>query len=222
MERRIIDLHNHTFFSDGELIPNELVQSARFKGYSVVGISDHVDFTNYDEILNKLLGAKEFLNSYDDINVFIGVEITHVKPSLIEKLVYKIREKGAEYVIVHGETIIEPVEKGTNRAAIDSCVDILAHPGFISDEDVKLASKNNVFLELTKRKGHSLTNGHVARLAQKYSAPLIVGSDSHTYSDIYSSFEEYKSIFLGSGLDDKEFDFYYKKVMGKIESIKIL
>lgn len=212
MEKSIIDLHNHSFFSDGELIPNELVQSARAKCYKLVGISDHVDFTNYKEILDKLLSAKDTLNSYNDIKVMIGVEITHINPKLMEKLVYNVRECGADYVIVHGETIIEPVPPYTNRSAIEACVDILAHPGFITDEEVKLAAKNKVFLEITKRKGHSLTNGHVARLAQKYSANMIIGSDSHTYSEIYSSFEEYMNVFKGAGLSDSDFWDTYRSV----------
>ena len=70
-------------------------------------------------------------------------------------------------IVLHGETVVEPLEKGTNRAAIESGIDILAHPGLISEEDVKLAAKLNVNLEITTRKGHSLTNGHVAKLAVK-------------------------------------------------------
>jgi hypothetical protein len=30
------------------------------------------------------------------------------------------RKAGAEIIVVHGETIAEPVEKGTNRAAVNN------------------------------------------------------------------------------------------------------
>ncbi len=39
------------------------------------------------------------------------------------------KELGAEIVVVHGETSVEPVAPGTNNASVElSDVDILAHP----------------------------------------------------------------------------------------------
>ena len=66
--------------------------------------------------------------------------------------------------MVHGETPVEPVPAGTNHAAINAGVDLLAHPGIIAEEDVKLAAAKGVALEITARKGHSLGNGRVAAL----------------------------------------------------------
>ena len=67
----------------------------------------------------------------------------------------------ADLVVVHGETMAEPVVKGTNRAAVDcEFVDVLAHPGFITLDEARIATANGVHLELTSRRGHSLTNGH--------------------------------------------------------------
>jgi len=42
----MIDLHTHSLLSDGELLPLELARRARVKGYTVLGITDHVDATN--------------------------------------------------------------------------------------------------------------------------------------------------------------------------------
>ena len=39
------DLHTHTVFSDGELIPAELVRRAMVLGHDVIAITDHVDMT---------------------------------------------------------------------------------------------------------------------------------------------------------------------------------
>jgi histidinol phosphatase-like PHP family hydrolase len=69
--------------------------------------------------------------------------------------------------------------------AIESSVDILAHPGLITEEEVLLAKEHSVYLELTSRKGHSLTNGHVAQLAHRIEAPLILNSDAHAPGDIW-------------------------------------
>jgi len=127
----MIDLHTHSIFSDGELIPSELVRRAVVNGYSAIAITDHVDFSNIEFVLN---GIKKtaYLEDVWDIQVLAGVEITHVPPQKISKLVNKARELGARIVLVHGETLTEPVIPGTNRAAIEAGVDILAHPGLIS------------------------------------------------------------------------------------------
>ena len=53
-------------------------------------------------------------------------------------------------MILHGETICEPVALGTNRAGIEAGVDILAHPGLISEEEVRMAAGNGVHLEVTR------------------------------------------------------------------------
>ncbi|MEO0250245.1 MAG: PHP domain-containing protein, partial [candidate division WOR-3 bacterium] len=44
----MIDLHTHTFFSDGELVPSELAHRAFEKGYKVIGITDHADASNME------------------------------------------------------------------------------------------------------------------------------------------------------------------------------
>jgi histidinol phosphatase-like PHP family hydrolase len=92
---------------------------------------------------------------------------------------------GAWLVVVHGETSVEPVEKGTNLAAVQSrYVDILAHPGLITIEEASLAAQNNIFLEITSRKGHSVSNAHVASVSQKAKARLLVNSDAHNENDL--------------------------------------
>ena len=50
---------------------------------------------------------------------------------------------------MHGETICEPVAPGTNRAAIEAGVDILAHPGLITEEEARLAASKGVLLEVS-------------------------------------------------------------------------
>jgi len=82
---------------------------------------------------------------------------------------------GAEIVVVHGETIVEPVIKGTNWSAVNCPeVDILAHPGLITDEEVEIAKDNDIALEISSRRGHCLGNGHVAKLALEVGADLVV------------------------------------------------
>ncbi len=195
----MIDLHTHTLFSDGELLPSELVRRAEALGYRALAITDHVDFSNFRFVLENLLEAVEVLNETTSLTVIPGVEITHVPPVKIPELIELCRKEGAKIVVVHGETVVEPVKEGTNEAAIEGKADILAHPGLISEREVELAKENGVFLEITTRRGHSITNGHVARLATAVGAPLVINTDSHSPSDLVPRSFALK-VGLGAGL----------------------
>jgi len=175
----MIDLHTHTLLSDGALIPAEHIRRAQHTGYRIVGISDHADMSTMGSILPILLEAARIENELGEVSVLVGIELTHVRPVHIDQATAKARDLGAQYVIVHGETIVEPVEKGTNLAAIEAGVDILAHPGLITEDEVKLAADKGVRLEISGKSGHSLCNGHVASFAMKHGATLMFGSDSH-------------------------------------------
>ena len=175
----MIDLHTHSIFSDGELIPSELVRRLESMGYSAVAITDHVDSSNLDFIVPRIMQVSEDLNVFQTVKVVPGVELTHVPPRQISSLVAKARDLGARLVLVHGETIVEPVARDTNLAAIEAGADVLAHPGMISEKEAKMAAERGVFLEISARKGHSFTNGHVARLAMEVGASLILNSDAH-------------------------------------------
>ena len=171
----MIDLHSHTFASDGELVPAEHARRAEVQGVEVLGITDHADASNADECIERIERAKETA----PIRVLSGVEVTHVPPEKIERVVGTARDAGADIVVAHGETPVEPVAEGTNRAAIEAGVDVLGHPGLIEREDAELAAKKDVRLEITARGGHSLANGHVARVAEETGAALVVNTDSH-------------------------------------------
>ena len=204
-EKSVIDLHTHSLLSDGVLLPSELVRRAQVKGYSCIGITDHVDMSNFEEVIGQLIRICSPLTSATGVRVIPGVELTHIPPVLIPEFVEKVRGAGAKLVLVHGETIVEPVAPGTNRAAIEASVDILAHPGVISPEDVKLACRNSVCLEVSGRKGHSLSNGHVAKLAGEFGAGLVFGSDTHEPGDLLV-LEEIKKICVGAGLTEDGFN----------------
>jgi len=179
----MIDLHTHSLFSDGALIPSELIRRFEAMGYLAVAITDHVDSSNLDHVVPSIVRVAEELNHAQSVKVIPGVELTHVPPVFIPSLVRRAREMGARLVVVHGETIAEPVAPGTNRAGIEAGADVIAHPGLIRPEEVKLAVSKGVFLEISARKGHSLTNGHVAKLATEVGARLVLNSDSHGPGD---------------------------------------
>ncbi|HUU81340.1 MAG TPA: histidinol phosphate phosphatase domain-containing protein [Acidobacteriota bacterium] len=195
----MIDLHTHSLFSDGELIPSELVRRAEAIGYRAVALTDHADSSNLDFIIPRIVKVAEALNRTQTVKVVPGVELTHVPPALIGSLVLKARELGAALVIVHGETVVEPVAQGTNRAGLEAGVDILAHPGLITPDEVALAAKKEIFLEISGRRGHSFTNGHVAKLALEGGARLVLNSDAHAPDDLMTR-ELANKVVEGAGL----------------------
>jgi histidinol phosphatase-like PHP family hydrolase len=197
----MIDLHAHSVFSDGELIPFELMRRAEATGYNALAITDHIDSSNMDFIIPRLVKAIETVRHEISLEVLPGAEITHAPPALIPDLVKEARKLGAKIVIVHGETIVEPVREGTNKAAIEAGADILAHPGLISTEDLLFAKEKNVLLEITSRKGHSLSNGYVAKEALRFGVPLCINTDSHGPEDLITS-DMAKGILLAAGLEE--------------------
>jgi putative hydrolase len=200
----MIDLHTHTLLSDGELLPLELARRAKVKGYTILGISDHVDIATIENVATSILKLTKFVQLHEGITVVAGAELTHCPARLIGELTVMARSLGFSYVVVHGETIAEPVEEGTNAAAIEAGVDILAHPGLITEDEVKKAKEKNVLLEISARKGHSLTNGHVAGLARSIGAKLVLNTDSHSPADLIND-DQALRIACGAGLEAADF-----------------
>ncbi len=198
------DFHTHTSLSDGALSPMEMVRRAVVAGYSTVALTDHASTGDMQRILAELIEVCALARKYWKILAIPGIELTHLPAAAIPAAARKAKELGAWIVVVHGETIVEPVEKGTNLAAIGSPdVDLLAHPGLITLEEVKLAAAKGKFLEITSRHGHSLTNGHVAALARSAGAKLVLDSDAHDEGDLHSETFA-RAVLEGAGLHQAE------------------
>jgi len=198
-----IELHCHTIFSDGDLTPSEITRRAMELGHTAIALTDHVDVTNIDFVVPALVKAAELSEDY--ITVIPGVELTYVPPPKIDMMAKRAKALGAKIVVVHGETVAEPaVPPYTNlRSVMSSNVDILAHPGLITLEEAELAAKNDIALEITGRAGHNITNGHVANMARKAGAKMVINSDAHTVGNLMD--EKMATIVAkGAGLTDEE------------------
>lgn len=197
------DLHTHTILSDGEMLPIELIRRMAVLGYTTVAITDHVDPSNATSVIESLVQVRKSAQLFG-IRLLCGIEITHVPPSQIAGIAKEARTTGADIVVVHGETPVEPVAPGTNHAAC-GCrdVNVLAHPGLISLEDALLAAKNNVALEITSRGGHNRTNGHVVQVARETACQIVVDSDAHAPHDLLDERARF-IIAKGAGLTDAE------------------
>jgi histidinol phosphatase-like PHP family hydrolase len=200
----MIDLHTHTLFSDGELLPSELLRRAEVLGLRAIALADHADMSSLDWILPRVIRACEENNACRGIRALPGIELTHLPPELIGRYVAEARRFGAKVVVVHGESPVEPVAPGTNRAAVDAGADILSHPGLISEEDAREAARRGVHLEISGRKGHSLANGHVAALARRTGAPLALNTDAHGPGDLIAE-PTARTVAYGAGLTAEEY-----------------
>ena len=199
----LYDLHTHSILSDGEMLPIELIRRMAVLGYTTVAITDHVDASNTTSVIKSLEQVRESAKIFG-VKLLCGVEITHVPPSQIADLAKLAKTSGADIVIVHGETPVEPVAAGTNHAAC-TCkyVNVLAHPGLITREDAFLAAKNGIALEITSRGGHNRTNGHVVLVARETSCQIVVDSDAHAPHDLLDERAKFV-VAKGAGLTDAE------------------
>ncbi len=202
----VYDFHTHSFLSDGELLPMELIRRAAVNGYQAIGITDHAAPSNMERIIAELTKECNLVKQYWPIEVIPGVELTHVPAGSIPELAAEARRLGAKLVVVHGETLVEPVEPGTNLAAA-SCkdVDILAHPGLLSEEAAILAAQNGVFIEITARGGHNVGNGHVVQVGRRAGVKFVVDSDSHSPENLLTAAWA-RTIAQGAGLTGVEIE----------------
>ncbi len=201
----IHDFHSHTYLSDGGLSPVELIRRCAVNGYATLAITDHAGIGDLGRILTTLRADRDAVRAaWPEIEVWVGVELTHLPPEVIPHAAYRARELGAEIVNVHGETPAEPTAPGTNAAATRcELVDLLVHPGLITEEDAAAARERGIFLELSFGRGHSLGNGHVARTALAVGADLLVNSDGHLPEGLLTA-EWARKIARGAGLTDEQ------------------
>jgi histidinol phosphatase-like PHP family hydrolase len=190
--------------SDGVLNPVELIRRAVVNGYTALGIADHCGRGPMARILAEVGADCALARAHWGFPAFAGVELTHVPASSIAVLAAEAKAAGAAFVVVHGESPVEPVEPGTNLAAC-SCpdVDILAHPGILDDESAAAAAHNGVFLEVTARSGHNTGNGRVVAAARGAGARMILGSDTHAPRDLLTPAFAL-TVLAGAGLSDDE------------------
>jgi histidinol phosphatase-like PHP family hydrolase len=184
----VYDFHTHTCISDGALSPLELVRRALVNNYYAIAITDHVGIGYLERLITEITVDCTLAQRHWNIVAIPGVELTHLPAASIADVSKRAKELGAKLVVVHGETTSEPVEEGTNLAAVSSPhVDILAHPGLITIEEANIAAANNIFLEITAREAHKSTNRHIADIARMSGAKLIINSDAHDELDLLTA-----------------------------------
>ncbi len=207
----IYDFHTHTYLTDGSNSPIELIRIAIVSGYKCIAITDHVSYSNLDFIISRVGKDCQLAKKYWDIDAILGVELTNVPAKSINDMARDAKELGAKLVVVHGESIVEDVEPGTNLEAVKSeYVDILAHPGIFTSKEAEFAVKNGIFIEISYRVGHSLTNGVVANIGREAGVRFLIDSDAHSHLDLFRPGIQEK-VGLGCGLKKDEIKEIFEK-----------
>lgn len=197
------DFHTHSFLSDGVLLPIEALRRAYALNYEVYSVTDHASASTLD-IIPKVVKDCQLATKHWKIIAIPGIELTHVPVGAMDELIDQSLELGAQIIVIHGETISEPVEKGTNlQAAENKKVDILAHPGLLTKEEAELCKKNDIFVEITANRNHALTNGHIVEVGREAGVNFILNTDFHTPRD-FITYEQAELILLGAGLTKEE------------------
>jgi histidinol phosphatase-like PHP family hydrolase len=200
---RRFDFHSHTFLTDGDESATSMWHAAARMGHRLLAITDHVAAEDPKPLLDRLHAeARAFADG--PLRTLVGVELTELPARMIADAARRARRAGAQIVIVHGETLLSPVPEGTNRAAVESGeVDVLAHPGFLTERDAETARANGTCLELSGRGVHGRTNGHVAKTALAAGAALVVDSDAHRPEQLLT-YEIAHQVARGAGLTEAE------------------
>lgn len=192
-------------------MPSEIAVRYLSAGYNCIAITDHADYSNIKATTGAIVNFCHHWPKKFPIKVLPGIELTHLPLSQFKPLASYARKRGIKIIIAHGETIVEPVIKGTNAAALEADIDILAHPGLITDEETRLAKKKGIFLEVTSRVDHRDTNSQVVEKALKFGAKLILNNDSHRIEDIITPVQLIK-VGIDAGLSRKQIEILNRKV----------
>jgi histidinol phosphatase-like PHP family hydrolase len=182
-----------------------LIRRAAVRQYAAIAVTDHTGPGSLARIIKEVSKDCELARSQWGIIAIPGVELTHLPAAAIDDVARKAKDLGAWLVVVHGESPVEPVEEGTNLAAVKSrSVDILAHPGHMTLKVAELAANNNVFIEITTRRGHCITNAHVAKMAAEAGALMLLNSDTHDEDDLLSD-QITKDVLRQAGINSRKF-----------------
>lgn len=200
----VYDFHTHTFFSEGSLSPLELIYKAMTNNYKAIAITDHAGIGSLQRVIAEVTKDCALAQAHWDIIAIPGVELTLVPAAAIAETAKQAKELGAKLVVVHGETGLEPIEPGTNSAAVNSpYVDILAHPGLLNLEEGQSAAANGIFIEITARRIYSACNRHIANIARLAGAKLLVNSDAHEKQELLTPTLA-QAVAEGAGLNERE------------------
>ncbi len=228
---QLVDLHNHTIWSDGTNKVDDLIENAINHNISAIGITDHYNTSKCPSIspskLNRYINAltKSKIKYENKIKLIRGIEINCLPFNDLHKIQYKDINK-LDYVLLEYLEYLNPSISLDNISEFISNLKIrvgLAHTDLIKfasrykdleeglREILKFLKNNNIFWELNinSRSDHYYnfiigSNDNIKllkRLLKEYDIEVTVGSDTHDLLDYEFKRIEKANIFF------KEYNF---------------
>lgn len=192
------DAHLHTTESDGRSTIEEIIASARKKGYKYIAITDHsqnVKVANgMDEkrLLEHMERIRKIGSGIRGIEVLAGVEVDILETGKLDIKDYVLKELDIVIASIHSKFTLDK-DKQTARMlrAMDSpYVNVMGHPSgrlittrspIQADFDAvfKKAAENGIFLEINTHGDRIDLNDVNARRAKELGAKFVINSDAH-------------------------------------------
>lgn len=228
---QLVDLHNHTIWSDGKNKVDELIENVIKHNISSIGITDHYNTSKCTSIspskLNRYINnlTKSKIQYENKINILRGIEINCLPFNDLQKVQYKDINK-LDYVLLeyleclNSSISLEDIAKLISNFKIKVG---LAHTDLIKfasrynnleeglREILKFLKNNNIFwkLNINSYSDHYYnfivdSNDDIKllkKLLKEYYIEVTVGSDTHDLLDYEFKRIEKANIFL------KEYNF---------------
>jgi len=205
----MIDLHNHTIFSDGSCHPQKIIETAENIGLNFIAITDHYTTSWKASIINHLTKKTipEYLNTIrkirekSQVGVLIGVEIDTESnlQSLIDIPLDKFELILFEYVksLNTLKTFYNFIKKTLDTKKVNEYPIIaLAHPNIhlslnkniLEEEFIPYIVKNEIYFELnTRYSEYYIGYEPIIKKLIDNGVKFTIGSDSHSISRIGES-----------------------------------
>lgn len=213
MLNKIMDMHNHTTWSDGLHRAEVIIENAINNGVGIIGISDHFNTIKCNSVPDFMLkqyieSLKEIKDKYKDkIEVLVGIEICMSKGwCQFDRLPYDTLNMLDyvlfEYVDFFSDSVtLQEINEYTGKV---TCKKGLAHTNLFNlgkkyglENVMKVLKDNDLFWEINVNPGYEYfdkiienkDNIDVVELFNKlkeYEIKITVGSDTHSlrYYDI--------------------------------------
>ena len=228
----MINLHNHTTYSDGKFSPRDIVEAAIRAGLGVVGISDHYRTTKtrslapaqMDEYVEHV--RRLAIHYKDKIRVLVGVEID-ASPERTEDLAYLPSSQLNKMDFILFEYVQDEAAGGMSLWELFDMRKELEPPVGLAHNDISrnfadidhsvlipVLETNHLFLELCPSARHSKLQRPLYRHSADFFArlkntnvELAIGTDTHDDLAEVGNIEDPLSFIRELGLE--------KNLMGK-------
>ncbi|HLR79117.1 MAG TPA: DNA polymerase/3'-5' exonuclease PolX [Bacillota bacterium] len=193
------DLHMHTTWSDGAQSLEEMVLTAREKGYRYIAITDHSKFLRVANGLNekRLLQQREEIDrlneKYPDIRILAGVEMDILPDGEMDFSNDFLQKMDLVIAAIHSSfnQTEEQIMTRMYNALENPYVSIIAHPtgrligrrkGYPVNLEkiIERASETNTALEVNANPNRLDLSAKWVQIAQNQGVPIAINTDAHS------------------------------------------